>query len=141
MNDLLTVKQVAELLQLSETTVRRYIKTGRLEAVRMGRNVRVPHRAVTALRESLSSSAFHEPRPVYHAVTRHETAVAPPLETPDDMEKFLYQIFQKIARGEVSLDDEGDELLKLAGTLSFEHSDIAESHDDYIGEGLRNDAT
>lgn len=49
MAELLTVKQVAELLQLHEMTIRRYIKAGKLPAVRIGRNVRIPRQAVEAL--------------------------------------------------------------------------------------------
>lgn len=39
--DLLTVAQVAAYLQLNRLTVYRYIRGGRLEAVRMGRTIRV----------------------------------------------------------------------------------------------------
>ncbi|MDQ7827645.1 MAG: excisionase family DNA-binding protein [Armatimonadota bacterium] len=39
--DLLTVAQVAAYLQLNRLTVYRYIREGRLEAVRMGRTIRV----------------------------------------------------------------------------------------------------
>jgi excisionase family DNA binding protein len=39
--DLLTVAQVAAYLQLNRLTVYRYIREGRLEAVRIGRTIRV----------------------------------------------------------------------------------------------------
>lgn len=37
---LLTLRQVAERLQLSESTVRRLVATGRLPALRLGRSLR-----------------------------------------------------------------------------------------------------
>ena len=64
MDELLTVKQVADLLQLHEITIRRYIKSGRLDAVRIGRNVRVPRRAVEALLRE-ENPALREAPPVY----------------------------------------------------------------------------
>jgi excisionase family DNA binding protein len=45
MNDLLTVHEVAEILRVDDTTVRRWIKTGILEAVPLPhRNTRTAHR-------------------------------------------------------------------------------------------------
>ncbi len=71
MDELLTVKQVAELLQLHEMTIRRYIKSGRLDAVRIGRNVRVPRQAVAEL---LHTQTLHEAPPIYQ-VTKKPDAV------------------------------------------------------------------
>ncbi len=39
--DLLTVRETADLLRVSQLTVRRYIAAGRLPAVRVGRNIRI----------------------------------------------------------------------------------------------------
>jgi excisionase family DNA binding protein len=39
--ELLTVKETAEMLRVSTVTVRRYIASGRLAAVRVGRNIRI----------------------------------------------------------------------------------------------------
>jgi excisionase family DNA binding protein len=39
--DLLTVKETAEMLRVSTVTVRRYIASGKLAAVRVGRNIRI----------------------------------------------------------------------------------------------------
>src|SRR5689334_7077974 len=44
--DLLTVQETAALLRVSPVTVRRYIAAGRLEAIRVGRGVRVRRKAV-----------------------------------------------------------------------------------------------
>lgn len=42
-------QQVAELLGLHVRTVRRYVREGRLEAVRVGNRYRIPHRSLEAL--------------------------------------------------------------------------------------------
>ena len=57
MKELLTVREVAELLQLHEVTIRRYIRDGKLESVRIGRNVRVPRAALEAFMSSQAEQA------------------------------------------------------------------------------------
>jgi excisionase family DNA binding protein len=49
--ELLTVRQVAEILQINPMTVRRYIEAGKLAAVRVGRRVRVRREALEDLME------------------------------------------------------------------------------------------
>jgi excisionase family DNA binding protein len=46
--DLLTVKEIAQLLRVSPITVRRYIASGRLPAVRIGRGVRIDRTSAMA---------------------------------------------------------------------------------------------
>lgn len=41
MEELYTVKEVAERLKLSDRTIRRYIREGKLECVRFARSVRI----------------------------------------------------------------------------------------------------
>ena len=45
---LLTILQVADILQASTRTVRRFIESGELEVVRVGRLVRIRPEALTA---------------------------------------------------------------------------------------------
>lgn len=45
-NSFLTVEQVAELLQVHWQTVLNYIKSGKLEAVRLGKGYRIPEEAI-----------------------------------------------------------------------------------------------
>lgn len=53
--ELLTVAQVAELLQVNPLTVRRYIERGTLPAVRVGRRVRVHREAIEGLLQPVSA--------------------------------------------------------------------------------------
>lgn len=46
---LLTLAQVADRLQLSESTVRRLVTSGRLQAVRLGRSLRFEESALTEM--------------------------------------------------------------------------------------------
>lgn len=47
--ELLTVQETAEMLRVAPVTVRRYIASGRLAAVRVGRGVRVRKEEATAM--------------------------------------------------------------------------------------------
>lgn len=49
--NLMTVREVAETLKVSPMTVRRYIASGKLQAVRVGRGVRVDEAAITRFLE------------------------------------------------------------------------------------------
>ena len=73
MKELLTVREVAELLQLHEVTIRRYIRDGKLEAVRIGRRIRVPRAAVE---EMMSPQMEEEFSSVEAAAMLREAAVA-----------------------------------------------------------------
>jgi len=44
--DILTPEQVADYLQVRKDTVYRYIRTGKLPAVRLGRSYRVPRESI-----------------------------------------------------------------------------------------------
>jgi len=47
--DLLTVDETAAMLRVNPVTIRRYIKSGRLPAVRVGRHVRIEKETAEAL--------------------------------------------------------------------------------------------
>lgn len=51
--DLLTVHETAAMLKVNPDTVRRYITSGRLPAVRIGRRVRIRREAIEALAEPI----------------------------------------------------------------------------------------
>ena len=47
--ELLTVKEASEMLRLSPTTIRRYIKHGKLEGLQYGRDIKVKKDSVENL--------------------------------------------------------------------------------------------
>jgi excisionase family DNA binding protein len=49
MAELLSIQEVAQITQLHEITIRRYIRAGKLAAVRIGRRIRVPRAALDEL--------------------------------------------------------------------------------------------
>ena len=51
-NNLLTPEQVAELLQVHVLTVYSYIRRGKLDAIRLGRNYRITPKDLTRFIES-----------------------------------------------------------------------------------------
>jgi excisionase family DNA binding protein len=61
--DLLTVEEVATRLRLSKVTVGRLIKSGELEAVRIGRSRRVAPEAVAEYKSRLRAAAQHPDQP------------------------------------------------------------------------------
>ncbi len=98
MNEFLTVKQVAELLQLHEMTIRRYIRAGKLEAVRVGRRIRVPRTAVEKMMdpqvEEDAPIALREPALAYHVGGAASAKFVPPTA-------------EQIAADLAGLDDDG----------------------------------
>ena len=51
-----TVQEVAEILSLSEQTIRKLIHEGKLHAIRLGRTYRVPYESLVQLRTSFIGS-------------------------------------------------------------------------------------
>ncbi|WP_279138443.1 helix-turn-helix domain-containing protein [Faecalicoccus pleomorphus] len=49
-----TIQEVAEILSLSEQTIRKLIHEGELKAVRLGRTYRIPYEALIELRSAHS---------------------------------------------------------------------------------------
>ena len=45
----LTVQEVAELLRLHPTTIRKYIKAGELPVIKLGHRIRIPRAPIEAL--------------------------------------------------------------------------------------------
>ena len=45
----LTIYEVADLLRVHHTTIRRYLKTGQLPVIRIGGQYRIPRAAIEAL--------------------------------------------------------------------------------------------
>lgn len=45
-----TIDEVAELLSLSSQTIRKLIKTNKLEAIRLGKSYRIPYESIQKLK-------------------------------------------------------------------------------------------
>lgn len=84
MSAFLTVREVAELTKLHEMTIRRYIRAGKLEAVRIGRRIRIPRAAVATLVtpaqpvEAAPEMALREPAVAYETRPRSRPPVLLP---------------------------------------------------------------
>ena len=60
MSDLLSIQEVAELTGLHEITIRRYVRSGELEAVWIGRRIRVRSAAIDELLKPLQPDVTPE---------------------------------------------------------------------------------
>jgi excisionase family DNA binding protein len=56
MDNLMNVKQVAFILKVHPLTIRRYITTGKLKAVRVGGNVRIRESSLTDFNKDFSAT-------------------------------------------------------------------------------------
>ena len=71
MDDLLTVKEAAELLKLTPMTVYRAVEEGRLQHLRFGRTIRIPREALNSFLKTPEPTAPKPANPRTHApVTR-----------------------------------------------------------------------
>ncbi|MDP9476790.1 MAG: helix-turn-helix domain-containing protein [Actinomycetota bacterium] len=84
----LSLAEVAELMDVSERTVRRWIKAGKLKAYKPGRDYRIPRSALRAFVEG--SEAYPKPGPL--------------LPDPDSVRRMPYPEFREFAE---SLDYQG----------------------------------
>ncbi len=73
MTELLSVQEVAQITGLHEITIRRYIRSGALEAVRIGRRIRVRREALDNLMQPLRREPEHASQSDLHL---KESAVA-----------------------------------------------------------------
>ena len=61
MAELLSIQEVAQITGLHEITIRRYVRSGELEAVRIGRRIRVRREAVDRLMKPMHPDPELEP--------------------------------------------------------------------------------
>jgi len=61
MAELLSIQEVAQITGLHEITIRRYVRSGELEAVRIGRRIRVRREAVDRLMKPMHPGPEPEP--------------------------------------------------------------------------------
>lgn len=55
---LLSVRQVGLLLKVHPLTIRRYIKEGKLRAVKLGGNIRVPQTSIDAFTQNIYPTSY-----------------------------------------------------------------------------------
>lgn len=60
MEDLLTIRQVSIILKVHQLTIRRYIKEGRLKAVKMAGNIRINRVAIEAFTREISPEDYSQ---------------------------------------------------------------------------------
>jgi excisionase family DNA binding protein len=65
MAELLSIQEVAQITGLHEITIRRYVRSGELEAVRIGRRIRVRREAVDRLMKPMHPGP--EPEPAFQS--------------------------------------------------------------------------
>jgi len=150
--ELLTVKETAEMLRVSTVTVRRYIASGKLAAVRVGRNIRIRRDDA----ERVIEPAERESRPKFIAEDKAKyfstakslgvTEDDPLTDNDEDSASSLREAYADERQGNVpsrsKFADKSDEwllknhpLLKLIGFIDDDGpTDMAENHDKYLAE-------
>jgi len=63
MAELLSISEVAQITGLHEITIRRYVRAGKLEAVRVGRRIRVRREALDTLMTPIQPDPTRESAP------------------------------------------------------------------------------
>jgi excisionase family DNA binding protein len=156
--DLLTVKETAEMLRVSTVTVRRYIASGKLAAVRVGRNIRIRREEAESVIESdagtnaiegIEGKHLAEARAPYSPTGKtgsdqDDDALS---DTNEDPARYLMEHYSPERQGKVptrsKFADKSDEwllenrpLFKMLGLGSDREgkTDIAENHDKYLAE-------
>jgi excisionase family DNA binding protein len=87
--ELLTVKETAELLRVSTVTVRRYIASGKLAAVRVGRNIRIRRDDAERVIEPTESSID----PKFIAEAKASYFSDSPTDIAENHEKYLAEAY------------------------------------------------
>jgi excisionase family DNA binding protein len=87
--ELLTVKETADMLRVSQVTVRRYIASGKLAAVRVGRNIRIrrddAERVIEPAEPVVHSKFVAKKRAIYFSVDN----VDGPTDIVENHDKYL----------------------------------------------------
>lgn len=91
----LSLSEVAELMEVTERTVRRWIKSGKLKAYKPGRDYRIPESAVKEFVEGSEAYPKHQAPPQRELEEQsgaHEEQNLPTAEEMDDVSEALERI-------------------------------------------------
>ena len=81
------IPEVADLTSLSRSTLYEFIRSGRLEAVKIGASVRIPHDAVVALVEELRVSGSNRYPQTVVGTSEMSNDPTRPLCFPDSLDE------------------------------------------------------
>lgn len=119
MTDLLTTRQLMDLLHLDRTTIYRMLNDGQLPAVRVGGQWRFSREAVDAWLQQ----GNHKPAPVEAQVPKETPAIAPQLDSdilPLHCVQPIQEVFAQIADvGAVTTDLEGKPLTEFSNACAY----------------------
>lgn len=117
MNDLLTTREVQDLLKLDRTTVYRMLKEGRLTGVKVGQQWRFHRREVEALIQGASSAAADRPAPTVDPRTRSPLT---PVPLPLHCVQAIQDVFADLARvGVITTTTDGEPLTQVSNGCRF----------------------
>lgn len=105
MSDLLSIQEVAEITGLHEITIRRYVRAGELEAVRIGRRIRVRRAALDKLLKPLQPAAMPEAT-IEEGQRLQESATVYQVAEPGRSSAPVPALIGQVAIGLVQLPDE-----------------------------------
>jgi excisionase family DNA binding protein len=116
-NDLLTTREVQDLLKLDRTTVYRMLKEGRLTGVKVGQQWRFHRREVEALIQGASSAAADRPAPTIDPRTRSPLT---PVPLPLHCVQAIQDVFADLARvGVITTTTDGAPLTQVSNGCRF----------------------
>ena len=125
----LSTEEVADRFQVDEQTVRRWIKSGKLEAFKPGREWRIPPAALETLVESYSSPKEQSPLPDFLAPISQE-----------DLSEEERAALDRVVAGEtpeaVFAGDAGQATLRIMSALVTEMGRLAEENSRYAEENV-----
>ncbi len=117
MNDLLTTREVQDLLKLDRTTVYRMLKEGRLSGVKVGQQWRFHRREVEVLIQGASSVAADRPAPTVDPRTMPPLT---PVPLPLHCVQAIQDVFADLARvGVITATTDGEPLTQMSNGCRF----------------------
>lgn len=117
MNDLLTTREVQDLLKLDRTTVYRMLKEGRLAGVKVGQQWRFHRREVEALLQGASPAAAGHSAAVDGSRNAHPLT---PIPLPLHCVQAIQDVFADLARvGAVTTSTGGEPLTQVSNGCRF----------------------